>query len=87
MTILFTAENRYPGCARIRIELAKIAERLAKPDIACKQYEKAIEIEDSYRAQFRLMYPDIKDIVSRVGEDKYQFAKQRLKLITGQSVP
>jgi len=66
------AVEHYPGCARLRIELAKIA---------------AIDIEDKYRAQFRKMYPEREKIVSRLGEEKYQFAKQRLKLLTGQSTP
>jgi len=75
------AVEHYPGCARLRIELAKIAERLDQNDIASSQYEKAIDIEDSYRAQFREMYPEREEIVSRLGEEKYQFAKQRLKFM------
>jgi tetratricopeptide (TPR) repeat protein len=80
----YSVEYLYPGCARLRIELAKIAEQLGKIDIAVKEYKKAIEIEDSYRVQFQEMYPERKEIVSRVDEDKYMFAKQRLKLYTGQ---
>ena len=83
----FTVEHRYPGCARLRIELAKIAEMLGRTDIASRQYEEAINIEDKYRAQFRKMYPEREKIVSRLGEEKYQFAKQRLKFLTGQSTP
>ncbi len=60
---------------------------LGKTDVAIKQYEEAIDIEDKYRAQFREMYPERKEIVSRLGEEKYQFAKQRLKFLTGQSTP
>jgi uncharacterized membrane protein YoaK (UPF0700 family) len=81
------AVEHYPGCARLRIELAKIAERLDKNDIAAGQYAEAINIEDKYRAQFRKMYPEREKIVSRLGEEKYQFAKQRLKFLTGQSTP
>jgi tetratricopeptide (TPR) repeat protein len=83
----FTVEHRYPGCARLRIELAKIAELLDKTDVAIKQYEEAIGIEDKYRDQFREMYPEREEIVSRLGEEKYQFAKQQLKSLTGQSTP
>jgi tetratricopeptide (TPR) repeat protein len=83
----FAVEHRYPGCARLRIELAKIAELLGKTDIAIKQYEEAIDIEDEYRAQFQEMYPEREKIVSRLGEEKYQFAKQQLKFLTGQSIP
>ena len=42
----FTVEHLYPGCARLRIELAKVSDLLGKTDIAISQYEKAIEIED-----------------------------------------
>ncbi|MFB0555329.1 MAG: O-antigen ligase family protein [Phycisphaerae bacterium] len=83
----FTVEYRYPGCARLRIELAKIAELLDKTDVAIKQYEEAIDIEDKYRAQFREMYPEREKIVSRLGEEKYQFAKQQLKFLKNQSTP
>ncbi len=83
----FTVEYRYPGCARLRIELAKIAELLGKTDVAIKQYEEAIDIEDKYRAQFQVMYPKREKIVSRLGEEKYQYAKQQLKFLTGQSTP
>jgi len=84
---LFAVEHRYPGCARLRIELAKIAELLGKTDVAIKQYKEAIDIEDEYRAQFKEMYPEREKIVSRLGEEKYQYAKQQLKFLTGQSIP
>ena len=78
------AVEHYPGCARLRIELAKIAERLGKNDIAACQYAEAIDIEDSYRNQFREMYPEREEIVSRLGKDKYLFAKDRLKSLSQQ---
>jgi O-antigen ligase len=84
---LFTVENLYPGCARLRIELAKISDLLGKTDIAISQYEKAIEIEDEYRAQFREMYPAREEIISRLGDNKYLFAKQRIKYLRSQPVP
>jgi hypothetical protein len=84
---LFTVEELYPGCARLRIELAKVSELLGKVDTAISQYEKAIEIEDEYRAQFRKMYPEREEVVSRLGDKKYQFAKKRLELLTNQSNP
>jgi hypothetical protein len=84
---LLTVEHLYPGCARLRIELAKISEFLGKNDIAINQYKAAIDIEDEYRAQFREMYPEREEIVSRLGEKKYQFAKNRLKDLAKQSMP
>ena len=83
----FTVENLYLGCARLRIELAKISELSGKTEIAISQYEKAIEIEDEYRAQFREMYPDREEIFSRLGDKKYLFAKQRIKDLRSQPSP
>ena len=72
------AVELYPGVGRLRIELAKIAEKLGKTDFALQQYKKAVEIEDAYRHQFRIMYPD-REIFSRLGEEKYNSAKQRIE--------
>jgi hypothetical protein len=60
----------------LRVGLAEIAEQLGKTDFAVDQYKKAIAIEDGYRDQFRLMYPG-REMFSRLGEQKYQFARQR----------
>ena len=81
------AIERYPGCARLRVKLAKIAELLDKVEIAVEQYQKAVDIEDSYRTQFQTIYPEREDIVSRLGEDKYLFAKDRLKSLSKQNPP
>ncbi|HCO94940.1 MAG TPA: hypothetical protein DIU00_13480, partial [Phycisphaerales bacterium] len=58
---------------------AQIAEQLGSTDIAIEQYKKAIDIEDEYRDQFRQIYPERDDIVSRLGNEKYLFAIKRLK--------
>jgi tetratricopeptide (TPR) repeat protein len=75
------ATKHYPGSGRLRFKLAKIAEKLGKKEVAVEQYRKAVEIEQKYRAQFRLIYPERKEIVSRLGEDKYQFAMERMKAL------
>ncbi len=80
------AVKRYPGCGRLRFELAKIAGQLGETQVAIKQYEKAVEIEDAYRNQFRLMYPG-RDVFSRLGEQKYNLAKQRIKQLYEQPTP
>jgi hypothetical protein len=71
----------YPGSDRLRIEMAKLAERLGKTDVAIANYKRALEIEDSYRGQFEIMYPGRK-IFSRLGEEKYQLAKQRIESLS-----
>jgi len=76
----------YPGSDRLRIELAKLAERLGKTDVAIANYKRAVEIEDSYRRQFEIMYPGRK-IFSRLGEEKYQLAKQKIKSLSPQAAP
>ena len=69
----------YPGLDRLNFKLAQIADQLGNSDIAIEQYKKLIEIEDSYRRQFKMIYPEKKEIVSRLGEEKYQFAIKRVK--------
>jgi tetratricopeptide (TPR) repeat protein len=81
------AIKRYPDCGRLHFDLARIAEQLGKNDIAVEEYKRAVEIEDEYRAQFRQMYPERKDIVSRIGEDKYKLAKEKVTLLSLQPSP
>ncbi len=74
------AINRYPGCARLRIRMAQIAEKLEKPQLAAEQYKQAIEIENAYRTEFKKMFPD-EPVFSRLGSDEYELAKKRLKIL------
>ena len=71
------AVDRYPGSGRLHFNLAQIAEKLGMRDVAIEQYKKAIDIEDQFRAQFHTMYPD-QELVSRLGEERYQFAEKRV---------
>ena len=80
------AAKRYPGSARLQFKLAEIAEGLGKTTLAIGHYSEAIEIEDKYRPQFQKMYPG-REIVSRLGEEKYKKAKQRLKHLSEQPTP
>ncbi|UCE47748.1 MAG: hypothetical protein JSW47_19385, partial [Phycisphaerales bacterium] len=75
------AVNRYGGCGRLHFKLAQIAEQSAKTDVAIEHYAKAIEIEKAYRDQFRRIYPERKEVVSRLGEERHQKAQQRVKLL------
>lgn len=77
------AVERYPGSERLHFKLARTAEQLGKTDVAIDHYRKAIEIEEQYRAQFRLMYPERQEVVSRMGEQTYQFALERVKKLSG----
>ena len=78
------AAKRYPGSGWLQFNLAEIAERLGKATVAVEHYKEAIEIEDKYRRQFQEMYPGRK-IVSRLGEEKYELAKQRIDSLYRQS--
>lgn len=69
----------YPGCGRLHFNLAQIAEEMDETEIALEYYGKAIHIENLYRGQFRSMYPNREKIVSRLGEEKYQTAIERIK--------
>ncbi len=77
--------ERYPGCERLHFKLAQIAEYLGKTETAVEQYGKAIEIEDQYRAQFKLLYPEWQYTVSRLGEEKYQLAVERVRKLSEKS--
>jgi O-antigen ligase len=83
---LWSAVERYPTSDRLRFELAEVAEQLNKTDIAVAQYEKAVKIEDAYRNQFKIMYPN-REIFSRLGEEKYENAKQRIKYLSERLTP
>jgi O-antigen ligase len=73
-----SAVERYFGLGRLHLQLAQIAEQLGKTDIALVHYRRAVEIEDSFRDQFARMYPT-HEVFSRLGEQKYQFAKHRME--------
>jgi hypothetical protein len=81
------AVERYPGSGRLRIELAKIAEQLGKTNIAVNHYEEAVSIEDKYRRQFQQIYPKRGEIFSRLGEEEYKNARQRIKHLSEQLTP
>ena len=73
------AVERYPGCGRLHFKQAQVADQMGNASIAIEQYGKAIEIEDEYRAQFRQMYPEREDVVSRLGKNEYLLSKERLE--------
>ncbi len=75
------AVDRYPGSGRLHFNMAQFADKIGKKEIAIEQYNKAVDIENQYRAEFHRMYPD-EEIVSRLGEDRYQFALKRSKELT-----
>ena len=79
--------DRYPGCGRLHLQQAQIAEQLGQTNLAIEQYKKAIDIEDQYRAQFRRMYPEREKVVSRLGDEQYNFAKQKLQILSSQKTP
>ena len=71
------AVSLYPGDADLRLRLAQIADDLGHTDLALQNYKITVQIEDGFREQFKVMYPDRKS-VSRLEEDKYFFATQRI---------
>ena len=78
------AVDRYPGNGRLHFNLAQIADKLGKKEIAIEQYNKAVEIENKYRAEFHRMYPE-EELVSRIGTERYQFAIKRSKELSSVS--
>jgi tetratricopeptide (TPR) repeat protein len=81
------AANRYPGSGRLQFNLAEIAEKLGEPAVAVGHYKETVMIEEEYRRQFRQMYPDPRwEMVSRLGEEKYKKAKQKIDSLSRQPV-
>jgi len=80
------AAKRYPGLGRLQFELAKIAEQMGETNLAMKHYTEAVKLEDRFRRQFQHMYPG-RQIFSRLGEEKYQLAKQRIDSLSGRPTP
>jgi hypothetical protein len=76
------AARLYPGSGRLRLNLAQAAEKLGKTDVAVENYRETVKIEDLYRRQFQRMYPERKEIVSRLGNEKYRFAKRRIEQLS-----
>ncbi|UCF42673.1 MAG: hypothetical protein JSV99_08755, partial [Planctomycetota bacterium] len=81
-----SAVDRYPGSARLHLQMADIAEKLGKNNTALDHYQKTVDIEDAFRAQFKIMYPQWQ-LVSRLGKEKYQLAKQKVKDLSEQPTP
>jgi len=79
------AVERYPGCGRLHFNQARVADQMGNVEIAVEQYGKAIEIEDEYRAQFRQMYPEREDVISRLGKNEYLLSKERLEELSEKS--
>ena len=75
---------RYPGSGKLHYKQAQIAEQLGQNDSALEHYQKAIEIEDAYRAQFRIMYPERETVISRLGQASYTIAKSKIEALQKQ---
>ena len=75
------AVARYPGSGKLHLELGKTAEKLGETETALLEYNRAVEIEQSYQKQFLRMYPDW-ETVSRLGLENLQFAKERIELLS-----
>jgi len=78
------AVQRYPGSARLHLDLAQVAEQLGDTNLALTHYKRTVEIENAYRQQFKQMYPNHPEVVSRLGNDQYQFATQKLQQLASQ---
>ncbi|MFH1614356.1 MAG: O-antigen ligase family protein [Planctomycetota bacterium] len=85
-TAASTAAELYPGSAEIHLDLARLAQQIGQTDIALQHYKIAVDIEESYRRQFRVMYPSEK-IFSRLGEDNYLFARKQIETLSQNPLP
>ena len=72
------AVSLYPGNDKLHFAIAEIAESLGEKSIALEHYKKAVELEDGFREQFKVMYPG-REIVSRLGNEKYKAALNKIE--------
>lgn len=66
----------YPGSGRLWYKLAETCEKLELENEAIEAYANAAKIEGAYQQQFKIMYPG-RDMMSRLGNYKYQQAKEK----------
>jgi len=73
------AAARYPGSDRIQFTMGRLADQLGRPEQALSHYRKAVALENAYREQFKMMYPDRTPVISRLGNTAYNTAKARIE--------
>jgi len=73
------AVQQYPGSDRLNYKLGVLAEELNRPEEAMAYLQAALDIEMRYREQFVVMYPDQKEVVSRLGPSVYDDVLKRLE--------
>ena len=72
------ATELYPGCGRLWYKLAQAADYQHENELALTAYARAVAAEEAFREQFLAMYGQEKTPVSRLGQDEFTIAKQRL---------
>ena len=78
-TMLSEASDRYPGSGQIHYNMGQVAEQLNRLEDALVHYQKAVEIEQAYQVQFKIMYPDRTPVISRLGNTAYTIAKTKIE--------
>jgi O-antigen ligase/tetratricopeptide (TPR) repeat protein len=78
------AANLYAGSGRLWFKAARAADMLGQPEKALPHYRQSVDVEDSYRTQFRQMYPERETVVSRLGQQRYRLAQRRIEEIANQ---
>jgi len=76
------AVEHYPGCGRLRVKLAVIYDQLGQTDPARKAYQAALDIEDQFQQQFKIMYPE-EPLIHRLGKEYLDAATAALKRLKG----
>lgn len=59
------AVELYPGNARLRVKLGQLYEQLGRQDQAGEAFRAALDIEEAFQQQFKIMYPD-KPLIHRL---------------------
>lgn len=81
---LLEACARYPASGRLHYQIGQVSSKLAEMTDeqeyrrqAVDHYHRAVEIEQAFREQFKIMYPD-EQLVSRLGEAEYENAMRQI---------
>ncbi|MHC5082862.1 MAG: O-antigen ligase family protein [Planctomycetota bacterium] len=78
------ASGRYPGSGKTYYAMGALAEEIGLFSEAMQHYQAAVWIEDLYREQFKIMYPEQERVISRLGNINYETAKEKIQRLQQQ---
>ena len=74
----------YPYKSQNWIELASVYEKLNENKEALKCYEKAVELEQQFQKEFKILYPVTHETIYRMGKDDFMDAVKKIEKLSTQ---